>query len=71
MDTDCPAWETKGEAYVMSEMLLNGIPFDAYLEKYKIFKKTKRFMMKHLKYWYDDEPEHFQDFMRADYQTVA
>ena len=55
----------------MSEMLLNGMPFDDYLEKYKIFKKTKRFMMNHLKYWYDDEPEHFQDFMRADYQTVA
>lgn len=55
----------------MSEMLLNGMPFDDYLEKYGIFVKTKRFMMKHLKYWYDDEPEHFQDFMRADYQTVA
>ena len=55
----------------MSGILLNGMPFDAYLEKYKIFKKTKRFMMKHLKYWYDDEPEDFQGFMRADYQTVA
>ena len=55
----------------MSEMLLNGLPFDEYLEKYKIFKKTKRFMMKHLKYWYDDNPEAFQKEMWADYQTVA
>ena len=55
----------------MSEMLLSGIPFDAYLEKYKIFKKTMQFMMEHLKNWYDDEPEDFQKEMRADYRTVA
>ena len=55
----------------MSEMLLNGIPFDAYLEKYKIFEKTKRFMMEHLKNWYDDNPEDFQKEMWADYRTVA
>ena len=55
----------------MSEMLLNGIPFDAYLEKYKIFEKTMQFMMEYLKNWYDDEPEDFQKEMRADYRTVA
>ena len=55
----------------MSEMLLNGIPFDAYLEKYKIFEKTMRFMMEYLKNWYDDGPEDFQREMRADYRTVA
>ena len=55
----------------MSEMLLNGIPFDAYLEKYKIFEKTKRFMMEYLKNWYDDNPEDFQKEMWADYRTVA
>ena len=55
----------------MSEMLLNGIPFDDYLEKYEIFEKTTQFMMEYLKNWYDDEPEDFQREMRADYQTVA
>ena len=55
----------------MSEMLLNGIPFDAYLEKYKIFEKTRRFMMEYLKNWYDDNPEDFQKEMWADYRTVA
>lgn len=55
----------------MSEMLLNGIPFDAYLEKYKIFEKTKQFMMEYLKNWYDDNPEDFQKEMWADYRTVA
>ena len=55
----------------MSEMLLNGIPFDAYLEKYKIFEKTMQFMMEYLKNWYDDDPEDFQKGMWADYRTVA
>ena len=55
----------------MSEMLLNEIPFDAYLEKYKIFEKTMQFMMEYLKNWYDDEPEDFRKEMRADYRTVA
>ena len=35
----------KEESYVMSEMLLNGLPFDDYLEKYEIFEKTKQCMM--------------------------
>ena len=30
----------------MSEMLLNGMPFDDYLEKYEIFEKTTQFMHK-------------------------
>ena len=55
----------------MSEMLLNGIPFDDYLEKYEIFEKTTQFMMDHLKKIYDNEPEDFQREMRADYRTVA
>ena len=55
----------------MSEILLKGMPFDAYLEKYKIFEKTTQFMMEYLKNWYDDEPEDFQKEMRADYQAVA
>ena len=55
----------------MSEILLKGIPFDAYLEKYQIFEKTTQFMMEYLKNWYDDEPEDFQKEMRADYRTVA
>lgn len=55
----------------MSGILLNGMPFDDYLEKYKIFEKTTQCMMRCLKNWYDDEPEDFQSFMRADYQTVA
>ncbi|WP_209346671.1 hypothetical protein [Flavonifractor sp. AGMB03687] len=55
----------------MSEILLEGMPFDAYLEKYKIYEKTIKFMMKHLKKWHDDEPEDFQREMRADYRTVA
>ena len=55
----------------MSEILLKGMPFDAYLEKYKIFEKTMQSMMKYLKNWYDDEPENFQEEMRADYRAVA
>ena len=55
----------------MSEMLLNGIPFDTYLEKHKIFEKTSQCMMKYLKNWYDDNQKDFQKEMRADYQTVA
>ena len=55
----------------MSEMLLNGMPFDDYLERYKIFEKTMQFMMEYLKNWYDDDPEDFQKEMRADYRTVA
>ena len=55
----------------MSEILLKGIPFDAYLDKYKIFEQTMQFMMEYLKNWYDDEPEDFQKEMRADYRTVA
>lgn len=61
----------KGELYPMSEILLKGIPFDAYLDKYKIFEQTMQFMMEYLKNWYDDEPEDFQKEMRADYRTVA
>ena len=57
--------------YAMSEILLNGMPFDAYLEKYKIFEKTMQFMMEYLKNWYDDDPEDFQKEMWADYRTVA
>ena len=55
----------------MSEMLLNGIPFDEYLERYEIFEKTMQFMMEYLKNWYDDNQKDFQKEMRADYQTVA
>ena len=55
----------------MSEILLKGIPFDAYLDKYKIFEQTMQFMMEYLKNWYDDDPEDFQKEMRADYRTVA
>ena len=44
----------------MSEMLLNGLPFDDYLEKYGVFVKAKQFMMEYLKNWYDDEPEDFR-----------
>ena len=55
----------------MSEILLNGLPFDNYLEKYGVFVKTKQFMMEYLKNWYDDEPEDFRKEMRADYRTVA
>ena len=55
----------------MSEVLLNGMPFDDYLERYKIFEKTMQFMMEYLKNWYDDDPEDFQKEMRADYRTLA
>ena len=55
----------------MSEMLLNGMPFDDYLEKYEIFEKTTQFMMEYLKNWYDDDPKDFQRVLRADYRTVA
>lgn len=55
----------------MSEMLLNGMPFDDYLEKYEIFEKTTQFMMEYLKNWYDDDPKDFQRALRADYRTVA
>ncbi|WP_130849612.1 hypothetical protein [Intestinimonas timonensis] len=55
----------------MSEILLNGMPFDDYLEKYEIFEKTTKFMMEYLKNWYDDDPKNFQRAMRADYRTVA
>lgn len=55
----------------MSEMLLNGMPFDTYLEKYQIFEKTMQSMMECLKNWHDDEPEDFQSFMLADHRTVA
>lgn len=44
----------------MSEILLKGISFDDYLEKYQIFEKTMQFMMEYLKNWYDDEPEDFR-----------
>ena len=33
----------------MSEILLNGMPFDDYLAKYEIFEKTTQFMMEYLK----------------------
>ena len=55
----------------MSEILLKGMPFDAYLEKYKIFEKTMQFMMECLENWHRDDPEQFQSDMRADYRTVA
>ena len=55
----------------MSEILLNGISFNTYLEKYQRCEKTMQFMMECLKNWYDDEPEDFQKEMRADYRTVA
>ena len=55
----------------MSEILLKGMPFDVYLEKYRIFEKTRQSMMNCLKNWYENEPEDFQSFMRADYRTVA
>lgn len=55
----------------MSEMLLNGMPFDDYLEKYGIFVKTKQCMMRRLKNWYEDDPKDFQRAMWADYRTVA
>ena len=44
----------------MSEMLLNGMPFDDYLVKYEIYEKTTQFMMEYLKSWYDDDPKDFQ-----------
>ena len=47
----------------MSEILLNGMPFDDYLAKYEIFEKTTQFMMEYLKKWYDDNPEDFQKEM--------
>lgn len=55
----------------MSEILLKGMPFDAYLETYKIFEKTMQFMMECLGNWYGDAPEQFQGDMRADHQTVV
>ena len=55
----------------MSEMLLNGMPFDDYLVKYEIYEKTSQFMMEYLKNWYDDDPKNFQRVLRADYLTVA
>ena len=55
----------------MSEILLKGIPFDAYLDKYKIFEQTMQFMMEYLKNWHGDDPENFQRAMQADFQTVA
>ena len=55
----------------MSEILLKGMPFDAYLETYKIFEKTTQFMMEYLKNWHGDAPEQFQGDMRADHQTVV
>lgn len=55
----------------MSEILLKGMPFAAYLEKYKIFEKTMQSMMGYLKNWYDDEPEDFRREMGADYRFVA
>ena len=48
----------------MSEMLLNGMPFDDYLAKYEIFEKTTQFMMEYLKNWHGDDPENFQRTMR-------
>lgn len=55
----------------MSEILLNGIPFDTYLEKHQVFEKTTQLMMKCLENWYRDDPEQFQSDMRADWQTVV
>ena len=55
----------------MSEILLNGMPFDDYLAKYGIFEKTTQFMMEYLKNWHGDDQENFQRAMRADFQTVA
>ena len=45
----------------MSEMLLNGMPFDDYLVKYEIYEKTSQFMMEYLKNWYDDDPKDFRE----------
>ena len=55
----------------MSEILLDGMPFDAYLQKHQIFEKTMQFMMECLENWHRDDPERFQSDMRADYRTVA
>lgn len=55
----------------MSEILLEGMPFDAYLQRHEIFEKTKPLMMRYLENWYGDNPEQFQTVMRADYRTVA
>ena len=55
----------------MSEILLNGMPFDDYLAKYEIFEKTTQFMMEYLKNWYGDYPKNFQRTMRAEHQTVV
>ena len=55
----------------MSEILLDGMSFDAYLQKHQIFEKTMQFMMECLENWYRDDPERFQSEMRADYRTVA
>lgn len=43
----------KGGSYAISEILLKGMPFDAYLEKHKIFEKTMQSMMRCLKNWHD------------------
>ena len=55
----------------MSGILLEGMPFDAFLQKHQIFEKTMQLMMEYLKNWHSDEPEDFQSFMLADYRTVA
>lgn len=47
----------KGELYPVSEILLKGISFDAYLEKYQIFEKTTQYMMECLENWHRDDPE--------------
>ena len=44
----------------MSEILLKGMPFDAYLETYKIFEKTMQFMMECLGNWYGDARSSFR-----------
>lgn len=55
----------------MSEILLKGMPFDAYLQKHEIFGKTTRLMMECLEKWYADEPEQFQRDMRENLRTVV
>ena len=44
--------------------------FSAFIEKARIFDKTKAFMQAHLKGWYSDDPDSFTECMRADLITV-
>ena len=44
--------------------------FSAFIEKARIFDKTKAFTQAHLKGWYSDDPDSFTECMRADLITV-